>query len=310
MDIIVQLSNILSSGHRLKNFTINLDDQGLALHTEGCWDSNNKCDFRDHIKEAFDHLRKIRNVPCVTLTGIPDSFARELKARMESKPKLFVDLPGEIKNQIYELCADPSDLNAQLMRTMSDWQDRKQPPPYPKRTTPTILLLNKTIYKEAVSIIRRKTLNITFPLDQSMQTLAEIPNMLGFISGKTLSHFEHVSIKVESWEWVYSLDHLLLALSRKHNLKSFSFYLKDHLKTQFVATLTKKYPDQTLHLCLGNLAKIRGVEKVTIEGDLPEVYSKPMMEIMQTSANSTDTLPTIQAVRGNGEVVDADVDDE
>lgn len=307
MDLLTELGEILSTGHRLKTLVIDFNDKDLALHVKHCWTRSRKCDFRDHLKEALNNMRSIRGVGCVTIRGVPAILALELKQRMESKPLSLLDFPAEIRNQIYEDCADWSDITPNLVRTIAAWTDHKLPPPYPPRTTPTILLLNRQITQEASSILRTKPLNVTCPYDHDMQKQAEVPNMLRFITSKTLRHVEHINIRIDSWEWIYSLDMLIPALAADHNLKSLRFVFRDCLKQKFLRAQTKKYPDQTLHLSLSSLLKIRGIDDVTIEGDLPDVYAKPMMQIMQSPVGVTD-LPTMQALCGNGELVDADAE--
>ena len=163
MDLFTQLAEILCDGHKLKKLNIHFEDEQLTTHTIGCWNSVIKCDFRDHIQEAFGHLRHIRGVDCVTITGIPATFAHELKLRIQSKPKSFLDLPGELRNEIYSYCGDYSDISASVALTMKKWTDKTQPPPYPKRSTPNVLLLNKQIHGEASHYFRIKTLDLVLP---------------------------------------------------------------------------------------------------------------------------------------------------
>ena len=136
-----------------------------------------------------------------------------------------------------------------------------------------------------------------------MQKQNQVPNMLQFIKKESIQKLQHLSIKIEGWEWVYSLDRFLPALAAKHELTSLHIEFKDNLKSAFLGDLTKKYPDSTLHMSLSGLAQIRGVEKVTFAGDLPDVYTKPLVQIMQ---GTSIAVPTLQAIRGNGTVVDAD----
>lgn len=45
---------------------------------------------------------------------------------------------------------------------MRKWTNRKQSPPYPSKSTPTVLLLNKQLSREAATILNSKALNIIF----------------------------------------------------------------------------------------------------------------------------------------------------
>lgn len=100
MDLLSSLGRILSEGHSLRKLLIDLSDADLALHATTCWHSTNNCDYRDHLKQAFDYLRKVRGVGSFEILGIDANLARELKARIESKPISFLDLPGELRNNI------------------------------------------------------------------------------------------------------------------------------------------------------------------------------------------------------------------
>ncbi|KAK3711980.1 hypothetical protein LTR37_009292 [Vermiconidia calcicola] len=305
MDLIKTLTNILSKGHAMKKLSINFDDPDLVEHMTVCWHSLIKCDFRDQLTETFNDLRRIRGVGCVTITGIPPSLALSLKTRMESKPTSFMNLPRELRDLIYKESADYSDISVQLARTMRKWTNRQQSPPYPSKTTPTVLLLNKQISGEASTILNRKPLNIVYPGDVNINKATEVPNLLRFISCNTLQKLQHIRINIESWEWIYSLDRVLPILAAKNELKTFRLFFKDSLKDTFMASATKTYPDKALHTSLLALANIQGVKTVTIEGDLPDVYAQPLAQIMQAPKGATD-LPVLRGLRSDGAVVDLD----
>jgi hypothetical protein len=257
--------------------------------------------------DAFTHLRSIRGVGCVTLKGFPPALAPELRARMESKPIHFLDLPGEIRNIIYAYAADPSDISTHLNPLMANWTERSKPlPSYPPKSTPTILLLNKRITTEALPLIRSKPLTITFPAEHTLQTQPQVPLITGFISATSLQQIQHLSLHLLKWEWVYSIEPLIAALSEQHKLKSFHLDLRDRLKTKFLSGVGRYYPDKALHESLSGLKAVRGVERVTIEGDLPkQFYAEPLKQIMQTPASvGVEQLPMLVGVSATGAVVD------
>lgn len=106
MTLLSDLARILSKGHTLKKLTINLTDVKLAEHTTNCWVNGiETCDYRDQLQVAFERLRAIRGVGSVEIKGVRADVARELKSRMESKPKSFLALPGEIRNKVYNYAA-------------------------------------------------------------------------------------------------------------------------------------------------------------------------------------------------------------
>lgn len=174
---------------------------------------------------------------------------------------------------------------------------------YPARSTPTIFLLNKQITKEASTIIYSKPLNFIPPKHFRFEKDDEVPSILKFISTKTLQKVQHINI-ITNWEWAYCIEIIAMVLTRKHNLNTFRLALTDNLKVQFLAAGDEKYPDYELHLNVSSLTGVRGVEKVIIEGDLPGVYVRSLIEIMKSKDGAK--MPALKAICGNGDVVDAD----
>jgi len=254
-------------------------------------------------------MRKLHNIRCVTFHGIPDAFAHELKAHMEAPPISLLDLPRELRDLIYSDCGDWSGVSQQLSRTMAKWTDRTKEPSCGKLETPIILLLNKQITKEALLILHKKPLVLNFPEDNTMQEQLIIPNMLNFIKGPTLRNIQHLGLNVQSWEWICSLDRLLPELATSQSLKTVSVHFTDRLKHQYLADgATYQYPDNTLHDTLRLLAKIRGLDSMSFTGDLPSCYTGPLAQIMQTPASSTTALPKLFATKGDGCMVELDVE--
>ncbi|KAK1068468.1 hypothetical protein LTR74_005547 [Friedmanniomyces endolithicus] len=351
--LVGQIGEILSKGHHLKTFTLSLTDDGLVSHVTKCWNKHNICGFRDSLLKACEPLRAVRRVGLVTFRGLPEPLSSELKARMESAPIYFLDLPSEIRNTIYADALDWSDINKQLVRTMGLWSDKRMNPPYPTRTTPGILLVNRQISTEAQDILRRKPLTLTFPRNHGMQKQDHVPNMLRFIKPATLLKVEHLVLELNSWEWIYSLDHFLpvfasptlpttaaasdptISTNRSNPptlshhallshpttttippangspaLKTLHIQFSDSLKSRFLVGTTQQYPDDTLHSSLGHLAKLRGLERVTFTGDLPECYTMPLAQIMMMpvagGVGGSVELPTLRAVKASGEMVAVD----
>lgn len=307
MTMLFDLAQTLSKGHALKNLNIHLDDPELTLHATACWHRRNKCDFRDELEEALDTLRVIRGVKKVTITGIPPALAQELTQRMESKPKSFLDLPGELRNAIYEHAADRSDVSHELSRLAQCAVERNKPYPYRARTTPTILLLNRQIHAEARKILDDKTVHLTLPAVFNPRNQNDLPAITHLISRETLQRVQKLDIRLESWEWIFSFQRLLPILAERHSLKRFHLYFRDALMPHFVAVRTKGYPDRSLHKVLGGLAEIRGVGEVTIVGDLPQEYRDPLAQIMMSPVGvDAAALSTMKAVCGDGSVVELD----
>lgn len=325
--LIEQLAEVLRLSHKLSNLTISLTNDELVPHVTTCWAATYACGFRDSLRRACDALRCIRNVGNVTLVGFPQPLAAELKARMESAPVSFLDLPRELRDMIYADALDWSDISQQLARTLAEWTDKAKKPPFPQRTTPTILLLNRQVTSEALPVLHAKPLTVLFPRDHSLQKQQQMPNILHLISRATLRHVSHLNLRLESWEWIHSLDHVLplFAATTQHpsyptnnggryhsnSLTSVQLHFEDNLKARFLSAANQQYPDNTLHTSLSHLANIRGLAQVTFSGDLPPCYTVPLAQTMQMPARiGNAALPTLQALTSNGEVVDIEDDGE
>jgi hypothetical protein len=309
MQLMEQIAGHLGSQHNLDTFTLTLDHPDLVPHITHCWNAAHKCGFKDSLLDACRALRNVRNVRCVTIRGLPEPMQTMLKERMESAPLGFFDLPAEVRNQIYYHAADWSGISTQLNRTMSGWVEHSKPPVYSELTTPTVLLLNRQITREAMSIIHDKPLKLTFPREHNMQDICQVPNTAKLISAQTLQHVKTLVIEVESWEWIYSLDYFLPNFTTKTSaLQTLHFPFADRLKADFLAMPLQHYPDDTLHTSLSRLADIRGLKSITFSGDLPDCYTTPLARIMRapswTAINTGNIRP--MAIKGTGEVVELD----
>lgn len=349
--LLEQLGGILSKGHQLKTFTFSLANEELVPHITTCWNRRNQCGFRDSLRKACDTLRGVRSVGSVTLRGLPEPLSSQLKARMESAPTNFLDLPAEIRNCIYNEALEWPDITKHLARTMELWTDKNVVPVYPTRSMPTVLLLNSQITFEALAMLRKKTLTIVCPREHSLAAQEQVPNLLKFIASGAIKNVGHLVLELHSWEWIYSLDHFLPLFASQtttmtapttpttsftplngttndhhrllqHNrvtpvqnntpvLKTIRIHFSDTLKAKFLRSDTQQYPDDTLHTAMSHLAKIRDLQSVTITGDLPECYTSPLAQIMQMPASTqSSALPKLMAIKRNGEMVDADADED
>lgn len=300
LDMLVDISDILAKGHRLKQFTLNFKDTSIHAHVHDCSGKPIRCDFRDQLAEALRHLRNIRSVGTVNLVGFPPAMVAELKARMESPPTSLLTLPGEIRNIIWEMSADWSDISTQLMRTVDLWfkddKSFRKTPPYPAVSTPTILLVNKQIHGEAKSVLYNKPLTLHMPVDERLTRTSETLNAIKFITAPTLAKVRVMEVHISSWEWVYALDRIVTALAASHNLKTFNFIFRDSLKGSFFHK-GRTYPDSELHMALSQLAKIRGVPEVVFAGDLPDSYTAPLKMIMESDPVEGEVLPVLKGVK-------------
>lgn len=127
---------------------------------------------------------------------------------------------------------------------------------------------------------------------------------------------------MDGWEWIYSLEDLLSVFAFGHDsggggagakaphLETFHLRFRDALKSRFLAHPLQRYPDHTLHRCIGKLAAVRGMQLVKFEGDLPACYMEPLVQLMCMNGEVGGKVPTLMAMQGDGMVVPVDGDDD
>ena len=324
MSLIGQVAHALTNEtHHLKSLTISLSSEQLVGHVTECWTGSWKCGFRDSLRKALSALRKVRNIPEVKLVGFPAELTKEVTQIMQSPVTNFMDMPREIRDLIYQGCADWSDVTPALARVMESWVDKTKPPTYSALSTPNVLLISKQITTEALAVLHKKPLQLSMPREHDMREQKSVPNMCMLISPNTLRTVRHLRIDVQSWEWVFSLSIFLRAFytapdtdiktpipdeteARQSSLTSVHFAFHDILRSTILTESDSPYPDDTLHTTLKQLAKIRGLKDVIITGDLPACYTTPLKQIMLSAPNITGDLPQLMAEKHDGSVVSAD----
>lgn len=311
MKLFTNLAHVLAKGHKLKSFIVNFTDSRLAEHMTVCWDADYECGFRDQMRDATDALRKIRGVEKVEIKGINDKHAQELVEIMQSTPRNFMDLPREIRDMVYEYAVDPSDITTSINRSMANWADRDTPFPYPARSTPNVLLINRQISNEAREMLDKKPLVLTFADGNSIKQEAHVPSILQFITRPSLQNVRVLHLSFESWEWIFNLNRRFvsaLAASTKLGVMHISFY--DRLKDQFIGHGADRYPDRKLNVYFKLLTAVRGLKEVVFKGDLPDCYTKALVAIMTSSPTAGEVLPPLLAIKADGEFEEIDDDQD
>ncbi|KAF1988372.1 hypothetical protein K402DRAFT_34251 [Aulographum hederae CBS 113979] len=100
----------------------------------------------------------------------------------------FLSIPGELRNMIYKFSVDWNDSQDRMAKLLEDTRSGKVPcphidnpiddlppppghlkhcPPYPKHTTPTVLLINRQITGEALWVLHKKPLRFHIPIVRS-----------------------------------------------------------------------------------------------------------------------------------------------
>lgn len=308
MTLLRELGEILEDGHNLKALLIDFKDHRLQEHMNHCYDSDYSCGFRDQMHNALQSLRKVRGIGKVTLSGLNPRASRELKWLMEKQRTTFLSLPRELRDIIYEDTMDVSDISTALTRALikHNHTPRASPFPFPPKTTPTVLLLNKQIHHEALESLQKKPINITFSSNHHIHDEKRIPSILAFVSRPALKHTKSLTLTMESWEWIYTLEpRLVKILAASDLLETFHLTFHDPLKSDMTSLPSQRYPDRTLHAHLKKLTTIRGLKRATFAGDLPVVYTDALAKIMTSKPSVKECeLPKLKAITGDGQVVE------
>lgn len=310
MNLLEQLGELLSTGpHNLKKLSIKLDDRRLVEHMTLCHDTRHKCGFRDQMSVALTALGKARGIDEVTFHGLNVNEAAKLKRMLQRPLVPFLSLPLELRQMIYEHTGDWSDSSIILGRAVAQWTDQGMPKkfPFPGRTTPTVLLINKQISAEALEILQKKPLNIVYPQAEFTKEV-HIPSIVAFLSSKSMQHAHTISIDMQSWQWSADLEHRIIGiLAASKKLQHLTLKFRDVLKKDFQASNNPSYPDLKVASSLKTLRSVRGLKTVTFEGDLPNVFTTPLVQIMTSQSGvKLQDLPKLKALLPDGGTEDID----
>jgi hypothetical protein len=164
MRILEELGHILKDGHNLKCLVIEFSDTRLREHVTRCYESKHSCGFRDQLNEALKPLAGVRNVPNIEIRGLNLAQAAELQQMMKLPQSPFLRLPQELRDLVYEEILDWSECSVQMSKCITNWKANiSKKFPFPLKTTPGILLVNRQISVEAREVLHKKPLNIVFP---------------------------------------------------------------------------------------------------------------------------------------------------
>ncbi|KAI6789079.1 hypothetical protein KC361_g8701 [Hortaea werneckii] len=170
----------------------------------------------------------------------------------------------------------------------------------------------------------------------------QVPEGMRLITYSTLQNVCHLVLTIREREYIHGLEHFLRvfagtaasspAVTEKTNgvqspptsrsivgststqptssfphLKTLHTDFRDSGKSDILAYPGSplSYPDPMLHEALRPLSKIRGLEHVVFEGDLPPSYPEPLKAIMMAPVGATKGLLKPMAVTANGQEVHA-----
>lgn len=162
--------------------------------------------------------------------------------RMRRTQFRFLELPGELRNSIYEISFhDVHAVETYFERYYKRLQESQHPdsrgPIAVRQTTPVILLLNQEIFREAIGVLRNQLLESTLNFNHGLFNLAHLeqivcPNILQNLGSITISDSVHSDIEDKIFE--QSLGGLLRLfgtlssiLSKGHKLKELKIRLME-----------------------------------------------------------------------------------
>jgi hypothetical protein len=148
----------------------------------------------------------------------------------ESQSSVFLQLPREIRDMIYEYAIDYPDMSTifakarEINKTAYDTRPRGDTtaglpyvvlpkPQYLPLATPGLLLLNRQISAEAVDVLRKKTWYLKEPIPDKDYVAGHAPDIIEFIGEETLQNIRHASLTLdfqnwplgESWDWTIQM---------------------------------------------------------------------------------------------------------
>jgi hypothetical protein len=289
--LLKQLTNILKDGHRLKQFAIDFTDPDLVHHVKACpWHSGSNCDFAKHLAKEMSRMSQIRGVDTVTLRGLNPELSAKLKKRMESRKVTFFDLPDNVRSIIYSHAADWNDASRAFHRTLTGWCDANKAVHTPRRTTPTILLLNRQITSDTLKILHEKPLAVTIPNDWrfSISGLTPFDLLTSCITTSTLRTVRNLHIAIEHWGPLIASDGDFLTPFAHPSSKLRT--LRMNFIDRFVPRMKHSVADaHRFHL--SPFATVRGLEEVVIEGDIPLVIADQIGRVMTSLPTAGEELP-------------------
>ena len=151
----------------------------------------------------------------------------------------FLRLPAELRMRIYDYALDWPDMQLSFARVQKQcttleqlWVTCQRPrcvflrPRIATATTPTVLLLNRQIYQEAITVLRDKPLVLISPPPRSSQ-LGRVLDITDFIGEATLQNVAYVVLKMNvEMDWLKTFERLLDVWCKKNRLKSLRIGLK------------------------------------------------------------------------------------
>lgn len=212
----------------------------------------------------------------------------------------FQNLPAELRNIIYDLVLNYDSVDkyfASYTREMQCGVSRVNAkghrlPPKVKTAVPTILLLNREIYNEAVGVLRSKPLLLTHGLFKANLKSVIAPDTLRQVTHLVLTdHVGGVDIMEERLApWCFSglarlCMQLVDVLKGGHSLKKLEFHFNKASLQQHVERCWQLDRGCDMRRWLQGIAShlrlVHGIDKVIITGYMPESLKADLGQTLQ-----------------------------
>jgi hypothetical protein len=218
-------------------------------------------------------------------------------------PFRFRDLPKELRFMVYEhaLSFDSIDKYCtDYLELLCVTSDTREPAPVVKKVCPSILLVSKEITEEALPILYKTPLNLSFGIFR-----AHLHNL---IAPDLLRNLRHISLSDSGTRHlnppphhcfgglVYAVTELAAILRPRHSLKSFtldyaSAYLANHLRDCLNDKNKNCGIKSWSHNLLRSLKELHNIEKVSINVEWSEDVKQEVVQSMKSSALGFLALP-------------------
>ncbi|KAI4722145.1 hypothetical protein E4T48_01437 [Aureobasidium sp. EXF-10727] len=217
-------------------------------------------------------------------------------------PFRFRDLPKELRFMVYEYALSFDSIDkycSDYLELLCATSNTKEPAPDVEKVCPSVLLISKDITEEALPILYKTPLNLSFGIFKA--------HLEDLIAPELLRKLRHINFSDAGTRHLntpphdcfggicYAVTELATVLRSGHSLKSFtldytSSYLSFHLKT----CLPQKKDcgiKSWAHNMIRALKELHGIDKVSLTVDFSEDVKQDIMSRMRGPARGFFSLP-------------------
>ncbi len=254
-----ELARALKGSRALQELTLSFRSKVLLRHLKQCWASSS-CYYFKALLRFLTRIGNIRGLKKVTFEGAVSRWSNLFRFIMESA---FFRLPRSVRQRIYGYALDWNDINRKAVSPLSNTSERQMVHSGSslrlsqsfKITTPTILLLNRQIAKEALATLHKKPLVLNYHH-------ADFEYYCGLISPPTLQTVRSVVLKlsVQEFSTWRELDAYLGPIWQQQNNLN-----EVHFKIDWRGADSHLRKEDVTQLLMGGFERFRSMAQVTFE---------------------------------------------